>query len=257
MIEPNIARIRDYWLDGSHHSDIDRQFADHTAMCAPHIPYLVRAQRALLARMVRYLLAHRVRQFLDLGSGIPTMGHIHEIALPIEPDARVVYVDIDDGLVDDGRNVISGIDNVTYLREDMREPDKVLAASELSGQLDLREPVAILMIETLLHIADCDGPGAMIAGYRDAMSPGSYLALSHFSENDDLLDAFAMFDEMNLGQRPIVNLRSKEQLTQFFTGLTLVEPGVVPVPLWRPDSVDDVGLNPERGPMYAGLARKS
>ena len=254
MIEPNIARIRDYWLGGSHNAEADRTFADYTAVCAPHIPYLVRAQRALLGRMVRYLIAQGVRQFLDLGPGVPTLGHVHEVAQGVEPTARVVYVEIDPGLVEDGRGVLAGNNNAAFLQADIREPDKVLAQCEL---LDLHEPVAVLLIETLLHIADCDDPATMIATYMSATCPGSYLALSHFSEDEALLEAFAMFDEMNLGQRPVVNLRTREQLEAFFTGLDLAPPGIVPAPLWRPGSDEEVGRNPERVPMYAGLGRKS
>jgi hypothetical protein len=253
MIEPNIARVRDYWLGGAHNSDSDRKFADYTAVCAPHIPYLVRAQRVLLGRMVRYLVGQGVRQFLDLGSGVPTIDHVHQVAQAIEPASRVVYVEIDPGLVEDGRNLIAGTDNVAFLQADIREPDQVL---ELCRLLDLSEPVALLMIETLLHIPDCDDPGTMIAKYLAALCSGSYLGLSHFAEHEELLAAFAMFDGMNLGTRPLVNLRSREELAGFFAGLELVEPGVVPVPLWRPDSHEDLGRNPDRAPMYAGLGRK-
>ena len=257
MIEPNIARIRDYWLGGAHYSEMDREFADYIAICAPHIPYLVRAQRALLGRMVRYLAGHGVRQFVDLGSGVPTIDHVHHIAQTIDPASRVVYVEIDPGLVEDGRGLLAGNDNTAFLRADIREPDQVLVAAKECGLLDLDEPVALIMIETLLHIPDSDDPVSMVGAYRDAMCSGSYLALSHFSAHEELLAAFAMFDQMNLGTPPLVNLRSREQLGCFFAGLELVAPGVVPVPLWRPDSQDDVGRNPERVPVYAGLARKS
>jgi hypothetical protein len=203
--------------------------------------------------MVRYLVGQGVRQFLDLGSGVPTIDHVHEVAQAIEPAARVVYVEIDPSLVEDGRSVLAGIDNVAFVQADIREPDNVLA---LCGLLDLSEPVAVLMIETLLHIADCDDPAAIVAAYMSAMCSGSYLGLSHFCEHEELLAAFAMFDEMNLGARPLVNLRTLEEIESFFAGLEPVPPGVVPVPLWRPESRDDVGRNPGRVPMYAGLGRK-
>jgi hypothetical protein len=256
VTEPSIARIRDYWLGGRHHGDMDRTFADHTAVCAPHIPYLVRAQRALLGRMVRHLVAHGVRQFLDLGSGVPTLDHVHEVAQAIEPTSRVIYVEIDPGLVDQGRELLAGNDNTAFLLADIREPDKVLAAPELGELFDLSEPTAVLMIETLLHIPDSDDPAAIVGAYMSAMCSGSYLALSHYSEDDDLREAFALFDRMNLGWRPVLSLRSRAELGCFFAGLELVEPGVVPVPLWRPDSDEEVGRNPDRVPMYAGLGRK-
>lgn len=251
---PNIARVRDYWLGGVHNSQADRDFADHTTMCAPHIPYLVRAQRTLLGRMVRYLLGQGVRQFLDLGSGVPSMGHVHEIAHEVDPAARVVYVDSDPGVADDARQLLAGNECALVLETDIREPGRVLAdAAEL---LDFAEPVALLVIATLQHLPDSDDPIGLVAAYRDALCSGSYLATLHHGPDQQLQDGYRLFDQMQLGKRPEVSLRDQTLSGMLFSGMELVEPGIVPLVLWRPDSDDELGRNPERLPIYAGVARK-
>lgn len=252
---PSIARIRDHWLGGSHHREVDRKFADQILVCAPQLPYLVRCQRAMVRRMVQYLVESGVRQFLDLGSGVPTEGYVHEVAQDAEPESRVVYVDIDPGIVHDGRELLADHDNVTFLQADIRQPDQVLESPELHRLLDLSEPVAVLMTETLLHIPDSDNPAAVVAAYKDAICSGSYLGLSHFSENELLLSGLTLFSRM-FGLPPAVTLREPEQLAGFFTGLDLVEPGIVPVPLWRPVAGEETDRNPELAGVYVGLGRK-
>jgi hypothetical protein len=254
--KPNIARIRDYWLGGQHHSGLDRDFADHISACIAHIPYLVRAQRALLERMVRYLVGQGVRQFLDLGSGLPTCGHIHEIAQGIDPASRVVYVDTDPGVVEDGRRLLAGNQNAALVGVDIREPDRVLNAPETRRLLDLSEPVAVLVIATLQHIPDSVDPAAMIAAYRDAMCSGSYLGVSHLGPDEQLVAGYKLFDEMQLYERPDVSVRDRASIAILFSGLELVEPGIVPMILWHPDPDDELGRDPERLPVFAGLGRK-
>lgn len=252
---PSIARIRDYWLDGSHNSEVDRKFAEQILVCAPQLPYLVRRQRAMVRRMVQYLVESGVCQFVDLGSGVPTEGYVHEVAQDAEPESRVVYVDIDPGIVHEGRELLADNDNATFLRADIRQPDQVLESPELQGLLDLSEPVAVLMIETLLHIPDSDRPAAVVAAYKDAICSGSYLGISHFGENEMLLTGLTLFNQM-FGSPPAVALREPEQLVEFFTELDLVEPGIVPVLLWRPAADEEIDRDPEYAGVYAGLGRK-
>jgi hypothetical protein len=256
VAKPNLARVRDYWLGGKYHTEADRRFADHAAACAPHIPYQVRAQRALLGRMVRYLIAQGVRQFLDLGSGIPTAGHIHEIAQDSDPAARVVYVDIDLDVAADSDPLLAGHDNAALVQADLRHPDQVLRAPQCRRLLDLSEPLAVLAIATLQHIPDSDDPAGIITAYKNLMCTGSYLAISHYGPDPQLHAGYTMFDQMNLGQRPTVSLRDHTSLAIFFTGLDLIDPGITPIVLWRPDPDDDLGQNPERLSVYAGLGRK-
>lgn len=253
---PNIARVDDYWLGGDHNDERDRDFADRTATCAPHIPYLVRAQRALLGRMVRYLARQGIRQFLDLGSGLPTMGHVHEIARDMDPASRVVYVDRDPAVAEECRQLLGGDQHAVLLQSDIREPALIVETVRTLGLLDLNEPVAVLVIATLQHIPDAGRPADMIAVYLNAVCSGSYLGLSHYGPDTQLTAAYRMFDQMQLGRRPDVSLRDQTSLTRFFAGLELVEPGIVPIVAWRPDPDDHLGYHWERLPINAGLARK-
>ncbi|WP_199430519.1 SAM-dependent methyltransferase [Qaidamihabitans albus] len=253
--QPSIARMRDCWMGGTHHSDADREFADQIAVCAPHLPYLVRAQRAWLDRLVRYLAEHGIRQFLDLGSGVPVEGHVHEVAQEVAPDNRVVYVDIDPEIVAEGRGILDGNPHAGFVQADIRRPREVLEALEVKQLLDLGEPVAVLLIDTLVHIPDSADPAALVSGYLDAMCSGSYLAISHFSASEQLNLGLGMFGEM-FGTPPTVTLREPREVERFFADLDMVEPGVVPVTLWRPMSEYDMGRNPELAQVHAGVARK-
>jgi SAM-dependent methyltransferase len=251
----SIARVNDVWLDGVHHDHTDSAYADSISLCAPHIPYLVRASRALTGRIVRYLIDKGVRQFLDLGSGIPTVGHVHEVAQAADPRSRVVYVDIDTSVAAVGRKVLAGEDGVDFLQADIRHVESVLDAPELRRLIDLDEPVGLLVIETLLYLPDADDPAGVLRSYIDALCPGSYVGLSHCSENAELRAGLDLFSRM-FGDPPAVTLRDREQLMAYFAGLELVHPGIVPVPLWNPLTEDEVGQNPELAHMHTGLARK-
>jgi hypothetical protein len=254
--KPRIARVRDYWLGGEHHDETDQGFANYFAMCAPHLPWLVRRQRDLLRRMVRHLVDQGVRQFLDLGSGLPTVGHVHEIAQGIDPAARVVYVDTDPGVVADGRELLAGNELATLVDVDIWQPHQVLDAPRARELLDLSKPIAVLVLDMLQHIPDAENPAGLIAGYRDLMCSGSYLGLSSFGPDEQLAAGFGLFDQMHLGERPVVSLRDAKTLESLFAGFEIVEPGIVPIVLWRPEDDDDLGRNPEKVPMHAGLGRK-
>lgn len=253
---PSIARMRDYWLGGQHNSQADRDYGDYVAACAPHLPYLVNAQRKMLRRMVRHLVGQGVRQFVDLGSGLPTVGHIHEVVQKLDPTARVVYVDSEPSVVEDGRGLLADNELATMVDPDIRKPQQVLTDPRVRALVDLSEPVAVLIIDTLQHIPDSEDPAGLVAGYRDMIHPGSYVGLSHFGPDEQLQAGLGLFDQMHLGQRPEVSLRDRDSVTALFSGLEMVDPGVVPIVLWRPDPDDDLGLNPENVPMLTGLGRK-
>jgi hypothetical protein len=253
--ESSFARIRDYWLGGCHHSERDRIAADQILVCAPQLPYLVRQKRAMLQRMVRYLIRHGVHQFLSFDSGVPTMGNVHETARQLVPDARVVYADNDPMMVLIGQNLLDGDDHTAYLHADVRCTEHVLNHPDLRRLIDLRKPVAILMIDTLLQVPDLSDPAAVIATYTGAACPGSYLGLAQFSQSQHLLEGITLFTQM-YGEPPPIPMREPEQIARFFAGLDLVEPGVVPVPLWHPDPGEDIPPDPERIRVYAGLGRK-
>jgi hypothetical protein len=250
--EPNTARVRDYWLGGNHHTAADRELADEFVVCAPHLPYLCRIQRQFLRRAVRYLVDAGMRQFLDLGSGLPTVGNVHEVAQEFAPDARVVYVDLDPVVAEEGRNLLAGTTGTDFIRGDLRCPGQIIEAARL---LDFDRPVAVLIIDVLHFVRDGDDPAGVIAGYIERMVPGSHVAMTHTSKDEGLLAAIKLFSSM-YGPPPDLTFRDLDRIGEFYAGLDLVEPGLVPIPLWRPepDSADD--RYPEEFRGYAGVGRK-
>jgi S-adenosyl methyltransferase len=254
---PNIARIRDYWLGGSHHDAADRTAAEHVSVCAPHLPYLVRTQRAFLRRALEYLVAAGVRQFLDIGSGLPTAGNVHEVVQRANPACRVVYVDVDPVVASAGRKLLAGNDRAGFVRADLREPERVLAAPETRRLLDLTEPVAVLLVDVLHFVADVDDPSSVVAGYLAPLPRGSHLAVSHLSHDQQLLDGLEIYDRLYGRTLGALTFREPFQTAALLGGLDLVEPGVVPVPMWRPQRAGaDRDRNPDRFPGHAGLGRK-
>jgi hypothetical protein len=255
---PSAARMHDYWLGGSRNIEGERTFADQLALVGPLIPYLVRTQRALLGRIVRHLLGQGVRQFVDIGSGLPTCGQVHEIAEGSDPPARVLYVDNDPAVAADGQDLLADNDNAAFLALDFREPARVLFDPAAQRLLDLRQPVALLAIAALQQIPDSDDPVGVVAGYLNAMCPGSYLALTHSGPDPQLAYACEIFEQMKFGPRHALYLRDSVAVRLFFAGLELVPPGIVPVPLWHPDPERDPVLQkPERVPVHVGVGRKT
>lgn len=206
-------------------------------------------------RMVRYLINHGVLQFLGLDAGVPTLGHLHEVA-QLQPDTRVIYADRDPLIVQDGQDLLAGNDHTAYLHADVRCAQHLLTHPGLHKLINLHEPVAIIMVDTLLHAPDQDNAAALIAAYTNAMSPGSYLGLSQFSRSPDLLDGLALYTHMYGTPLPIP-LREPDHLAPLFTDLDVVEPGIVPVPLWHPNPGAEAIPYPERIPVHTGLGRKS
>ena len=255
--EPSIARARLCWLGESGHAactDGDRLLADQIMVCAPHLPYGVRTHRAFLRRAVRKLVHAGVRQFLDLGSGVPAAGNVHEAALAIDPGCRVVYVDIDPVVVTGGRELLAGNENVGYLQADFRCPADVLSSPEVTGLLDLSRPTAVLLVDILHFISDSDDPAKLVADYADALGTGGYVAISHMGQDDGILAALEMFSPMWEKTPPEMTFRGHRGIEEICHGLALAEPGIVPVPLWHPDG--PVTDEDSRFPDLAVVARK-
>jgi hypothetical protein len=251
---PGLARLWDCWLDGSHHSERDCAVADRILVCAPQMPYLVRQRRMLLQRMVRYLIEHGVGQFLSFDAGVPTRGHVHEVAQPLLSDARVVYLDSDPSVVQLGQNLLERNDHAAYLHLDTRCAEHVLNLPDLRRLINLREPVAIIMLDTLQYVPAREDPAALITPYIDAMCSGSYLALSQFSPTQHMLEGLALFAQI-YGHAPAIPFREPDQLAPLFADLDIVEPGVVPAPFWRPDPDEKITSDHERLPLHAALGR--
>ncbi|MFJ5988108.1 SAM-dependent methyltransferase [Lentzea sp. NPDC092896] len=254
---PSVARVYDYWLGGAHNFAADRAVAQKTLETMPEIRDVVLNHRAFLRRAVRYLLGQGVRQFLDLGSGIPTVGNVHEIAQAADPGARIVYVDIDPVAVAHSRSILTSNGHVSVLQADVRDWASVLASDEVDKQLDFDEPVAVLMIALLHFVSDDEDPWGMIGGYRDHLAPGSFLALSHAGyEADEETDASRAARKIYNRDVTSTTFRDRSEFGRLFDGFALVEPGVVRVPAWHPESPADIGESGGRFPGFAALGRK-
>lgn len=250
------AGIRDCWLGGSDHTAADREVAERILVGVPYLAHVVRLYRELLGRVVRYLVRAGVRQFLDLGSGLPTAGNVHEVAQDLNPGSRVVYVDINPGVVAEGHELLAGNHNATIVLADLRQPEQVIAAAARCGLLDLGAPVAVLAVDVLHHIPDADNPVGFIAAYMDAVCPGSYLSVAHTGDDEALATGLATFYGFYHIPIPSLTFRNTTQIAGFFDRLDLVEPGIVPVPLWRPESGEDLSADPESFPAWCGLGHK-
>ncbi|BCY13153.1 SAM-dependent methyltransferase [Actinoplanes sp. L3-i22] len=251
---PSAARVYDYFLGGAHNFAVDRALAGQIASMTPNIGETMRSNRVFLRRAVRYLAAQGVRQFLDIGSGIPTAGNVHEIALEAAPGARVVYVDIDPVAVEHSRAILAGVDGTGVILADMRDVDRVLAESEKLG-LDFGRPVAVLLAGVLHFVPDADGPAALVAALGAAVAPGSYLLISHATADGQPPE---VIEAQRLSGRTgtEIALRSGAEITTYFAGFDLVDPGLVFIPRWRPDPQDPADEHPERVGAYAGVGRK-
>jgi S-adenosyl methyltransferase len=246
------ARIADYLLGGKDNFAADREAAEAMIAAYPTMVELMRANRAFLRRAVRFLAGDAgIRQFLDIGTGIPTAGNTHEIAQEIAPDCRVVYVDYDPVVLAHARALLaSTAEGVTdYVDSDLRDVAKVLTSA--AKTLDFREPVGVTLTMTLHAIADGDNPHAIVAQIMNAMPPGSYLAISHPASDIEPEKAADVRDRLRPLSYQQYTPRPRGQVLRFFDGLELVEPGLVQVQQWRP--VIEV---PDNFSVWAGVARK-
>jgi hypothetical protein len=253
--KPNIARMYDYWLGGHHNLVADRELAEAMATLDPWIPAACKANRAFLGRAVRFLAAHGIRQFLDIGSGIPTAGNVHEVAQSAAPDARVVYVDRDPVAVAMGRKLLAGNGRADVVQADIRDSDAILGAPAVGRLIDFGEPVAIMLVAILHFVLDADEPCRIVRRLRDAAAPGSYLVLSHATSQDNQALA-AEAERIYTSRGADGQARTRELIEGFFGDWERAEPGLVYAPQWRPGSPEDVPGHPERFWFLAGVARK-
>jgi hypothetical protein len=241
-------------VGGKDNFEVDREAARQLMEVAPVIRVAAPASRAFLGRAVRYLAAEAgIRQFLDIGTGLPTAGNTHEVAQAVAPDCRIVYVDNDPVVLSHARALLTSdpAGMASYVDADARDPDKIVM--EAGATLDFREPVAIMMIDLLNFIDDDEAVGSIMSRLAAAGPSGSYLAIMHPASDLDpaLLEAERRWNQL-AAQR--VRLRSREDMTRFLTGLQLVEPGLVTVPEWRPDQGEPAPA--QLIPLYGVVARK-
>jgi len=252
VTRPSVARVYDYYLGGSHNFASDRAFAREVLRVYPELTTISRDNRDFMRRAVLYLCSQGVDQFLDLGSGIPTAGNVHEVAHTVNPQARVVYVDHDPVAVTHSRALLADTGGVVAISGDLREPRLILRDAVALGDLDLTRPVAVLLVSVLHFVGDQRGPDELVAEYMNATVPGSYVALSH-ARSDGKRDAAATEEVYNRSRSPNpMQFRSTAEIRALFGDLTVVDPGVVHLPRWRPELGEDA--DPEVGEDYPALA---
>ncbi|MEU5694213.1 SAM-dependent methyltransferase [Actinosynnema sp. NPDC020468] len=236
---PNAARLYDYYLGGAHNFAVDREFAEHTMKLVPTAA-LVQHSRAFLRRAVQACLAAGIRQFLDLGSGIPTAGNVHEVAHRVDPTCRVVYVDNEPATVAHARTMLRDNPCVAFAEADVRDPEAVLGSPEVRTVLDLDRPIAVLMVAILPYVRDEDRPVELVAAYRDAVVTGSHLVLSHLTADYRPEVAEALMHVAAETQSPVV-ARARAAIEPLLKGFDLLEPGLVPVTEWRAEEEPSAG----------------
>lgn len=250
---PSIARVYDAVLGGKDNFPADRAVVAEVQKTFPDGGGAARVNRAMLGRAVRYMAQAGVDQFLDLGSGLPTVRNTHEIAQEVNPAARVVYVDNDPMVLAHGRALLADNKSTIVVTADLMEPDELLARPEITGFLDLSRPIGLILCAIVHHILDEEDPYGIVARYATLMPSGSYLLITHFSNSSPEARGLEQVLLRTLGRG---QLRSRDQIARFFDGLDIVEPGIVHLPDWRPDEPVSRPLDIS-GLLYLGaLARK-
>ncbi|WP_280347071.1 SAM-dependent methyltransferase [Nocardia neocaledoniensis] len=257
MQHPSPARMYDALLGGSHNFAVDRMAAEMAIKLVPDLPRLALSNRAFLRRAVRFMVDAGIRQFVDIGSGIPTAGNVHEIVHELDPEARVLYIDIDPVAVVHSRTILSGNERAGAIEADLREPEALLAAVRETGLIDFAEPVGLLLVAVLHLVADEDDPAGKVAALRAAVTPDSYVAISHLSSESRPEDAGKLGTHSVNETRVGIHFRDKAAIAGMFQGWDMVDPGVVELPSWRPESERDQHEQPGRSLGLAGVARKS
>lgn len=254
------ARMYDYYLGGTHNFPADREAAEQMLALFPQLPAIARANRAFLGRAIRHIAGQGVRQFLDIGSGIPTQGNVHEVVESVADDGRVVYVDIDPVAVAESLDLLEGSPRAIAVAGDLKDPQPILDNPQVRALLDFDRPVALLLA-AVLHFVPDDIAFDAVARVMAALPSGSFLAISHGAPGDGLVSEDDEASAKDIYKRQTatpLTLRPKAGVALFFEGLELVEPGVVWVPQWRPEPTDpqDFVDSPRASGTLAGVARK-
>jgi hypothetical protein len=264
---PSVARVYDYLLGGKDNFAVDRQVAEMILKISPNAPATGRANREFLQRVVRYLAGEAgVRQFIDLGSGLPTQGNVHQVAQEVAPAARVVYVDHDPIVLTHGQALLTEDGVTTIVQGDIREPEALLNHAEVRQLIDFDQPVGLLLFAILHHLNDHEDPRGITARLLAGLPSGSYIAISHFHNPGDALPAVA--EQVAAGEKLFNERlgtgrwRTREEILSYFGGLKPIEPGLVPLLQWRPspEAAPHVDTAAELAPLHyaflGGVARK-
>jgi O-methyltransferase involved in polyketide biosynthesis len=255
---PNVARIYDYYLGGKDNYAADREAGDKVLAADPQVRPTLLANRSFLGRVVRYLAGEAgINQFIDLGAGLPTQQNVHEVARAANPDARVVYVDYDPVVLTHAEALLAKDDATTVIPSDLRRPAEVLSHPGLREMIDITQPVAVLMFAVLHFIGRDEGAERIIAGYRDVIAPGSYLALSLGTTDDVDPAKITRMQEVYRNATAQLTYRSRAEIMRLFEGFELIDPGLVRLPQWRP--VSQLAERREHAGaewMFGGIGRK-
>jgi hypothetical protein len=252
---PSAARIYDYLLGGKDNYPADRAVAESMIAKLPNVKLAVRWNRAFLRRVVRYVVSEAgIRQIIDIGAGLPTVGNTHEIALQASPAAKVVYVDHDPVVLAHSRNMLQGVPNSAIIKQDLLAPDEILADPVLRELIDFGEPTAFLFLSILHFISDGDDPAGLIARLLDPFPAGSHVAISHATPDavPEVNDVAKVFDEAT--ER--AHVRSRAAIMKLVTGMEIIEPGPAWPPEWRPDPGDEMPANAAESYYCVVVARK-
>jgi SAM-dependent methyltransferase len=252
---PSPARVYDYYLGGSHNFAVDRRMARKAIDLWPELPLIMQANRAFLRRSVRYVVGQGITQFLDIGSGIPTEGNVHEVAQVASPQCRVVYVDIDPVAVAHSRAMLDGNPQADIVQADLRDVATIVGDPRVKELLDFTQPIGVLMVAMLHFVQDEADPAGIVAQYRKIMAPGSHLIISH-ATHEGRPDQAGPHVELYRRAGAPLTMRSRREIEALLAGFELVPPGVVFLPLWRPDAPADVDGHPERFTGYAVVGRR-
>ncbi|GAA2353661.1 SAM-dependent methyltransferase [Nonomuraea africana] len=238
---PSSARVYDYLLGGKDHLAVDRAVADRLLSVAPDTRLVARANRLFMVRAVRHLAEQGVRQFIDLGTGIPTSPSVHETAREVSPACRVVYVDYDPMVRMHADVLLATTPGVASIQADVRKPGEILSDPHITGLIDFDQPVGVLMVGVLHFIMDSEDPGGIVAAFRERMAPGSHLVLSH-TMAESSPEAIAQLTMATANSPAQATFRTREQVERFFEGFDLIGPGLVPVQEWRLGHEDEAQI---------------
>ncbi|MFC7345040.1 SAM-dependent methyltransferase [Saccharopolyspora griseoalba] len=255
---PSPARIYDYALGGAQNFAVDRAVLDQITEIFPSTPQPARDNRDFLRRAVRFCGERGIGRFLDLGSGIPTVDNVHEVAQKRDPAARVVYVDNDPVAAAHAYRLLGGVHGATMLQQDMRDTEQILAQPEVRSLLDDQEPVAVLMVAMAHYLKDADDPIKILSAYREAMPPGSYLVFSHMTGDDfpeQLAQAVETFNaDASDNDQMVLRSHAEQQELLEASGFALVDPGLTYPACWRPQTTLNVDHDPRNATFYAAVA---
>jgi hypothetical protein len=249
---PSVARLYDYLLGGTHNFAADRELARKLLEAEPNARYIVAENRAFLGRAVRFLLSAGIRQFIDLGAGIPTHQNVHEIAQKHDQEAKVVYVDNDPVAVAHSRQILWDRSRARVIESDLTDPDSILDHPDVTSLIDLNEPVGLLMISVLHFVPNSGEPVSAVGRFARTLAPDSHLVIAH-ATHEAAPEAAAQVHDLSMAATASIHPRAREEIMPFFSGFDLVEPGLVYISSWRPD---EPPTDPDVAWILAGVGRK-